>query len=159
MKVYSQNIPLLVKLSESITRELLQYKNHFMLPFMNLTLNLQKQKSLIVQVYWKRQVQRIIKNRTKRKMKIKSQRKNQLRIKSKTFLHYIQISRGNGYRQRTIPFSFIGDISKRVTTRRSLNKVCNFVAFVSQIEPIGIDKAIVEENQSLVIQEELNQFE
>lgn len=50
----------------------------------------------------------------------------------------------------------IGDISKGVTTRRSLNKVCNFMNFVLQIEPAGIDKAIIDEHWSLAMQEYLN---
>lgn len=36
-------------------------------------------------------------------------------------------------------------ISKGVTTRWYLNKVCGFMAFVSQIKPKGIDKAIIYE--------------
>lgn len=37
----------------------------------------------------------------------------------------------------------IGDIYKEVTTRRSLNKISNFMAFVSQIQVKGIDEDIV----------------
>lgn len=50
----------------------------------------------------------------------------------------------------------IGNISKKVTTRQSLNKVCNFMAFVSQIEPTGINKVIIDDHWSLSIQEKLN---
>lgn len=53
----------------------------------------------------------------------------------------------------------IGDISKGVTTRHSLNKVYNFVAFVLQTEVKGIDDAIVDEHWSLDMQDELNQLE
>lgn len=53
----------------------------------------------------------------------------------------------------------IGGIFKGVATQQHLNKVCNFVVFVSQIEPIGINKVIVQEHWSSAIQQELNQFE
>jgi transposase InsO family protein len=55
--------------------------------------------------------------------------------------------------------NIIGDISKGVTTRNSLNQVCNHMAFVSQIEPNNIKEAIIDEHWTLAMQEELNQFE
>lgn len=44
----------------------------------------------------------------------------------------------------------IGDISKSVTTRHFLNKVCNSEAFDSQINPEGIEKAIIDEHWCLI---------
>lgn len=44
----------------------------------------------------------------------------------------------------------IGDISKGVTTRHFLNKVCNSEAFDSQINLEGIEKAIIDEHWSLM---------
>ena len=39
----------------------------------------------------------------------------------------------------------IGDISKGVTTRSNLRNICNYLAFVSQIEPKTISEAIWQE--------------
>jgi len=55
--------------------------------------------------------------------------------------------------------NIIGEVTKGVTTRNSLRNTCNHLAFVSQIEPKNLDEAIVDENWTIAMQEELNQFE
>ncbi|MGH2313455.1 hypothetical protein, partial [Streptococcus uberis] len=50
----------------------------------------------------------------------------------------------------------IGDTSKGVTTRNSLRNVCNYSAFLSQIEPKTIDDAIIDKYRIMAMQEELN---
>lgn len=50
------------------------------------------------------------------------------------------------YSKRSSIQNVIGDISKGITTWRSLNNVCNFVNFVSKIEPKGNDESIGDES-------------
>lgn len=53
----------------------------------------------------------------------------------------------------------IGDISKGVTTRSNLRNICNYSAFVSQIEPKTISDVIIDENWLMAMYDELNHFE
>ncbi|KAK8534118.1 hypothetical protein V6N12_047515 [Hibiscus sabdariffa] len=53
----------------------------------------------------------------------------------------------------------LGDPSKGVTTRSSLRNICNYVAFISCIELKNIKEALNDDYWTLVIQDELNQFE
>ncbi|KAL4387044.1 hypothetical protein GQ457_09G000130 [Hibiscus cannabinus] len=53
----------------------------------------------------------------------------------------------------------LGDPSKGVTTRSSLRNTCNYVAFISYIEPKNFKEALNDDYWILVMQDELNQFE
>ncbi|KAL4384369.1 hypothetical protein GQ457_15G012400 [Hibiscus cannabinus] len=53
----------------------------------------------------------------------------------------------------------LGDPSKGVTTRSSLRNTCNFVAFISCIEPKNINEALNDDYWLLAMQDGLNQFE
>ncbi|KAK8609283.1 hypothetical protein V6N13_061732 [Hibiscus sabdariffa] len=53
----------------------------------------------------------------------------------------------------------LGDPSKGVTTRSSLRNTCNYVAFISCIEPKNIKEALNDDYWILAMQDELNQFE
>ncbi|KAK8983114.1 hypothetical protein V6N11_057870 [Hibiscus sabdariffa] len=53
----------------------------------------------------------------------------------------------------------LGDPSKGVTTRSSLRNTCNFLAFISCIEPKNINEALNDDYWILAMQDELNQFE
>ncbi|KAL4325654.1 hypothetical protein GQ457_11G024920 [Hibiscus cannabinus] len=53
----------------------------------------------------------------------------------------------------------LGDPSKGVTTRYSLRNTCNFVAFISCIEPKNINEALNDDYWILAMQDELNKFE
>ena len=53
----------------------------------------------------------------------------------------------------------IGNLSNEVRTRSSLRNICNNVTFIYQIEPKNINDVLDDENQMIVMQEELNQFE
>ncbi|KAK8585732.1 hypothetical protein V6N13_050704 [Hibiscus sabdariffa] len=53
----------------------------------------------------------------------------------------------------------LGDPSKGVTTRSSLRNTCNYVAFISCIEPKNIKEALSDDYWILAMQYELNQFE
>jgi len=52
----------------------------------------------------------------------------------------------------------IGNIEKDVSTRNSLNNLCETMAFVSQEEPKNLNEALKDSNWILAMQEELNQF-
>ena len=52
----------------------------------------------------------------------------------------------------------IGQIHKGVSTRNSLNLLCEHMTFVSQIEPKSIQEALSDSNWINAMQEELNQF-
>jgi len=52
----------------------------------------------------------------------------------------------------------IGEIHRGVSTRSSLNLLCEHMAFVSQIEPKSIQEALSDSNWISAMQEELNQF-
>ena len=52
----------------------------------------------------------------------------------------------------------IGDPSKGVSTRSSIRNVCDYLAFVSQIEPKSIEEAEKDCNWINAMQDELNQF-
>ena len=52
----------------------------------------------------------------------------------------------------------IGQIHKGVSTRNSLNLLCEHMAFVSQIEPKTVQEALNDRNWISAMQEELNQF-
>ncbi|KAK8601870.1 hypothetical protein V6N12_051694 [Hibiscus sabdariffa] len=53
----------------------------------------------------------------------------------------------------------LDDPSKGVTTRSSLRNTCNYVAFISCIEPKNIKEALHDDYWILAMQDELNQFE
>jgi len=52
----------------------------------------------------------------------------------------------------------IGQIYKGVSTRKSLNLLCEHMAFVSQIAPKTIHEALSDHHWINVLQGELNQF-
>ena len=52
----------------------------------------------------------------------------------------------------------IGNIEKGVSTKKSLNNICETMAFVSQVEPKNLNEALKDSNWILPMQEELNQF-
>ena len=52
----------------------------------------------------------------------------------------------------------IGNIEKDVSTRNSLNNLCETMAFVSQEEPKNLDEALRDKDWILAMQEELNQL-
>ena len=52
----------------------------------------------------------------------------------------------------------IGQIHKDVSTKNSLNLLCEHMAFVSQIEPKTVQEALNDSNWISAMQEELNQF-
>ena len=52
----------------------------------------------------------------------------------------------------------IGD-SKKWVTRSSLRYICNYLAFVSQVEPKNVQEVLVDDYWVMAMHEELNQFE
>jgi len=52
----------------------------------------------------------------------------------------------------------IGNIEKKVSSRKSLNNFCETMAFVSQVEPKNLEEALRDNNWILAMQEKLNQF-
>ena len=52
----------------------------------------------------------------------------------------------------------IGNIEKGVSTRKSLNNLCETMTFVSQVEPKNLNEALKDSNWILAMQEEMNQF-
>jgi len=54
--------------------------------------------------------------------------------------------------------NIIGQVHKGVSTRRILNKLCEHMAFVSQIEPKTVAEALEDSNWINAMHEELNQF-
>ena len=52
----------------------------------------------------------------------------------------------------------IGNIEKWVSTKKSLNNLCETMAFVSQVEPKYLNEALQDNNWILAMQEKLNQF-
>jgi len=54
--------------------------------------------------------------------------------------------------------SLIGQIHKGVSTRRIIANYCRHMTFFSQVEPKSIDEALNDENWTVVIHEDLNQF-
>ena len=52
----------------------------------------------------------------------------------------------------------LGDPSRGATTRNSLRDLCNFNAFISQIEPKNFKEAEFDESWLLATEEEINQF-
>ena len=53
----------------------------------------------------------------------------------------------------------LGDPSKGITTRSYLGNICNYVTFISCIEPKNIKETFNDDYWILAMQEELNQFE
>ena len=53
----------------------------------------------------------------------------------------------------------ICDVTKGVSTRRTLNAFCEHHAFISHIEPKNVKEALGDDDWIIVMQEELNQFE
>ena len=53
----------------------------------------------------------------------------------------------------------IGDVTKGVSTRRTLNAFCEHHAFISHIEPKNVKDALGDDDWIIAMQEELNQYE
>ena len=53
----------------------------------------------------------------------------------------------------------IGDPNQRVKTRSSYRNICEYVAFLSNLEPKNVKKALKDDHWIIATQEELNQFE
>ena len=53
----------------------------------------------------------------------------------------------------------IGDPNKGVKTRSSYKNICEYVAFLSQLEPKNVKESLNDDHWIISMQEELNQFE
>ncbi|KAL8093557.1 hypothetical protein AgCh_035440 [Apium graveolens] len=57
------------------------------------------------------------------------------------------------------PDNLLTDLDQGISTRSRLHNLCAFCAFVAEFEPKNAQEAVADENWSVAMQEELNQFE
>ena len=55
--------------------------------------------------------------------------------------------------------TILGNPSQGVSTRSSVNNICMFSSFISQVKPKSVDEALQDSDWIMATQEELNQFE